>query len=268
MSRSYDSEEDLPLQTHPRRGAMPPPAPARQTSQDAATGRLPAQSGSRQPPFPSAPLYQVDPGYMYPASTQHTAAPPIEADIPPRQFQRSRSPEASDPASPVDLSYGGGGEYPAVGAQGPTRSSPLRERIRFKTPTIPSRRSRSGSPPIYLDYSSRRPSNTRHAYFESPPDSDDDNGASTLYSYTPSRGAGSRFLSKRGSASGHSGDEGLSDDGAQPESEPPAGVSPPIAYHVFESHYTRDGIFGGPHAAELSAVSDTKVKYQPLFRWL
>ncbi len=92
-------------------------------------------------------------------------------------------------------------------------------------------------------------------------------GSSTLYSYTPSRGA-SRYLSQRSSATATSGDEGGSDDGTPPETQTPTGAPPPLAYHVFESRYTRDGTSGGQHAAELSGVSDTKVKYQPLFRWM
>ena len=108
----------------------------------------------------------------------------------------------------------------------------------------------------------------RDSGIESLPETDGElYGSSTLYSYTPSRGA-SRYLSKGSSATATSGDEGASDDGTPAEPLTPAGAPPPLAYHVFESRYTRDGAFGGQHAAELSGVSDTKVKYQPLFRWV
>ncbi len=74
----------------------------------------------------------------------------------------------------------------------------------------------------------------RSLRIESPFASDDEDAASTLYSYTPSRGA-SRSLSKKGSAAATSGDEGGSDDGAPPEPQAAGGLTPPLAYHVFES---------------------------------
>jgi len=127
---------------------------------------------------------------------------------------------------------------------------------------------RASPPPHFIptltrDVRTHRP-NLR---IQSPLDAGDGYAGSTLYSYTPSRSA-SRSLSKRGSATATSGDEGGSDDGAHPEPHAPGSLTPPLAYHVFESRYTGNGTFGGQHAAELSAVSDAKVKYQPLFRWM
>jgi len=89
-----------------------------------------------------------------------------------------------------------------------------------------------------------------------------DNDSSPVYSFTPSRT--SRGVSVQGSRY----EEDNSSEKVQVEARPRIEKRLPNASHVFESQYTGESCLGGPHAANLTVVTSTKVQYHPLFQWM
>jgi len=253
------------------------PAPLRPVIRDGA--QMPAYYA---PYYPGGPPQAV-PMYYQPQPMQFISVPP-QPSMPepghiglstgplPSVRQRSRSRRRTS----VDSK-----EY--TRSKSHSRSRPFRERRQSDSAYDPSDRERGRAPspsPVriarhdhYDNYDSDsdvdiRVRTRRRRISEYVPYTDgfDDTASSTIYSFTPSRM--SRAASTQPGI--HSDDElpGKEEadaDGGDPRKDLDRTLR---LSHIFESLYSGDQILGGSHSVKLTAVSNSKLKYQPLFRWL
>ncbi|KAF3762955.1 putative Mg2+ transporter [Cryphonectria parasitica EP155] len=175
---------------------------------------------------------------------------------------RSRSRQRSRRRSPVDL-----------------RAYSRSNRSRSRSRSAGDRRQRSRTPPPPPSPPRSIPVIiNRRGRFDDDDDEFEDNSSSTVYSFTPSRM--SRAASTQPSSThaedkpfekdeddANGGGDGIRSSGGGQglRKEPDRGLR---LSHILESWYDGDHTLGGSHGAKITAVQSSRLKYQPLFRWL